>query len=225
MGSLLPGKPAFFAADVPPVDPERPPPCTVASTPLQRSRRHDRGRHYPERKTAALAHRVGGTAVDCAAKRSRLQRSEPLVRLDGALGPDTTPTDPRSHGRVVACSAPCQSPSSKPRAQATGTPDPGGGVELASSCGQEVDQVGRRIERVRDDGAVGECERRSELSVNVGEQDRLRRRCGAVKLGQSCQRPLISQRPESKRDAPFSRNRTLRLSSVVRESMSVGSSA
>jgi hypothetical protein len=28
MGSLLLGEPAFFAADVPPVDPERAPPCT-----------------------------------------------------------------------------------------------------------------------------------------------------------------------------------------------------
>jgi hypothetical protein len=57
---------------------------------------------------------------------------------------------------------------------------------LASSCAQEVDQVGRRIKRVRDDGAARECERRSELSVDLGEQDRLRRRLGAVKLGQPC---------------------------------------
>jgi hypothetical protein len=45
---------------------------------------------------------------------------------------------------------------------------------LASSCAEEVDQVGRRMKRDGDDGAVGECERCSELPVDFGEQDGLR---------------------------------------------------
>jgi hypothetical protein len=62
-------------------------------------------------------------------------------------------------------------------------PDPGVAVELASSCPEEVDQVGGRMERIGDDGAVGECERCEELSVDFGGQDRVCRRCRVVELG------------------------------------------
>ena len=58
------------------------------------------------------------------------------------------------------------------------------------------------MKRVGDDGAVGEGERCSELSVDFGEQDGLRGRGGAVELGQSCERLVISRGPESKRHAP-----------------------
>jgi hypothetical protein len=61
------------------------------------------------------------------------------------------------------------------------------------------------MKRVGDDGAVGECERRSELSVDLGEEDGLRRRCRAVEPGQSHERPLISRGRESQRHPPFSR--------------------
>ena len=54
---------------------------------------------------------------------------------------------------------------------------------MARSCSEEVDQVGCRMKRVGDDGAVCECERCSELSVDFGEQDGLRRRRRAVELG------------------------------------------
>jgi hypothetical protein len=101
-------------------------------------------------------------------------------------------------------------------------PDSRGAVELASLCAEEVDRVGRRVKRVGDDGAVGEGERCSELSVDFDEQDGLRGRCGAVKLGQSCERPVITPGAESKRHAPFDLNW---LSSAVREPVSVGSSA
>ena len=47
---------------------------------------------------------------------------------------------------------------------------------MASSGVQEVDQVGGPIKRVRDNSAACERERRSELSIDLGEQDRLRRR-------------------------------------------------
>ena len=87
---------------------------------------------------------------------------------------------------------------------------------MASPCAQEVDQLGARIKRVRNYGAGCERERGSELPVDLDEQDRLRERCGAVKLGQPHERPLISLRPESKRHAPFGRNRAPWLSSVVR---------
>src|SRR5205814_3786429 len=60
---------------------------------------------------------------------------------------------------------------SEPHAYATGTPDAGGDIELASSCAKEVDQVGRRMKRVGKDDAIGECERCSEVSVDFGEQD------------------------------------------------------
>ena len=81
------------------------------------------------------------------------------------------------------------------------------------------------MKRVGDDGAVCECERCSELSVDFGEQDGLRRRRGAVKLGQPCQRPLIGRRSESKRHAPVSVDSPSWLRSVVREPVSVGGSA
>ena len=79
------------------------------------------------------------------------------------------------------------------------------------------------MKRVGDDGAVGECERCSELSVDFGEQDGLRRGCGAVKLGQSCERRLIGRGPASKRHAAFGRNAAW-LSSAGSDA-SVGSSA
>jgi hypothetical protein len=78
-------------------------------------------------------------------------------------------------------------------------------VQLASSCSQEVDQVSRRMKRVGDDDAVGESERRSGLSVDLGEQDGLRRWRGAVELGQSRERLMISRGCESERNAPFTR--------------------
>jgi hypothetical protein len=87
---------------------------------------------------------------------------------------------------------------------------------LASPCAQEVDQLGARIKRVRDDGSACERERGSELPVDLDKQDRLRERCGAVKLGQPRERPVITLRPESKRHAPFGRNAAPWLSSVVR---------
>lgn len=64
---------------------------------------------------------------------------------------------------------------------------------MASSCTEEIDQVGRRMKRVGDDGAVGECERCSELSVDLGEENGLRRRCGAVEPGKSRERRVISR--------------------------------
>ena len=94
---------------------------------------------------------------------------------------------------------------------------------MASSCAEEVDQVGRRMKRIGDDGAVCDRERCSELSVDFGEQDQLRRGRGAVKLGQSCERRLIGRGPASKRHAPFGRNAAW-LSSAGSDG-SVGSSA
>jgi hypothetical protein len=101
------------------------------------------------------------------------------------------PSGPRGIGPVAVRSVPCQSPPSTPQAQPPGTPDPSGRLELASSCAQEVGQVGRCVERVRDNGAACERERSSELSVDLGEQYRLGRRWGAVELGQRRQRPPI----------------------------------
>jgi hypothetical protein len=49
------------------------------------------------------------------------------------------------------------------------------------------------MKRVGDDGAIGECERCSELSVDLGEENGLRRRCGAVERGKSRERPVISR--------------------------------
>jgi hypothetical protein len=81
------------------------------------------------------------------------------------------------------------------------------------------------MERVGDDGAVGERERCSELSVDFGEQDRLRRRRGAVDLGQAYDPLLIGGGRKSKRHAPVSRDSPSWLGSALRERVSVGSSA
>jgi hypothetical protein len=51
-----------------------------------------------------------------------------------------------------------------------------------------------------------------ELSVDLGEQDGLRRRLGAVERGQPCERSLIGGGAESKRHTPLSRNWPPRLS-------------
>jgi hypothetical protein len=51
---------------------------------------------------------------------------------------------------------------------------------MASVCVQEVDQVGRGMKRIGDNGAATYRERGSELSVHFGEQDGLGGRRGAV---------------------------------------------
>jgi hypothetical protein len=81
------------------------------------------------------------------------------------------------------------------------------------------------MEWVGDDGAASEGERRSELSVDFGEQDGLFRRRRTVELGQPCEPPPVGGGPESKRHARLSRNTRLGLSFGVREPVSVGSSA
>jgi hypothetical protein len=73
------------------------------------------------------------------------------------------------------------------------------------------------MKRVGDDGSPDQCERCSELAVDLGEQDKLHRRRGAVKLGQPCQRRLISRGPESKHHAPFNHSGLSWLSTAVRE--------
>jgi hypothetical protein len=81
------------------------------------------------------------------------------------------------------------------------------------------------MKRVGDDGAIGKSERRAELSIDLGEQHGVRRGCGAIELGESCERPPISQGPEAKHHGPGNRNRPRWLGSAVREPVSVGSSA
>ena len=49
------------------------------------------------------------------------------------------------------------------------------------------------MKRIGDDGSADQCERGSELAVDLGEQDGRGRRCGAVKLGQPGQPLLISE--------------------------------
>ena len=72
------------------------------------------------------------------------------------------------------------------------------------------------MERVGDDDAVGECERCSELSVDFGEQDRLRGRRRAVEFGQASKPPLISGGRESQRHTSFGRYGLRWLTSAVR---------
>jgi len=72
------------------------------------------------------------------------------------------------------------------------------------------------MKRVRDDGAVGERERGSELSVDFSEEDRPRRSRGAVEFGQASEPLLVSGGCESKRHTSFSRYRLRLLSSTVR---------
>jgi hypothetical protein len=95
---------------------------------------------------------------------------------------------------------------------------------LANSCAYKVDQVCGRIKWVGHRPA-GEDEAGLELSVGLGEQDGLRRRYGAVKLGQPCQLPLIGGRAESKRHAPSGCNRHVGPASAAPTPMLYSSSA
>jgi hypothetical protein len=65
-------------------------------------------------------------------------------------------------------------------------------VELAGSSAQQIDQIGRPMERVGDAPAVTKRKRREELSVAFGEQDGLLQTFGAVKRGQPGERSIVA---------------------------------
>jgi hypothetical protein len=84
-------------------------------------------------------------------------------------------------------------PGPRPRAAVTSAVTSGavGAVELASPRAQQIDEVGGRSERIGDDGAVCEGQRRHESPVEFGEQDGLRRGHRAVERRKSRKRRLI----------------------------------
>src|SRR5437764_344188 len=78
-----------------------------------------------------------------------------------------------------------------PGAQAATTPDPAVAIELSGAGAQKIDQVSRVMERVSDDPAVREPQRREGLAVDLGQQDRLLRSLDIVQGGEPCERYLV----------------------------------